>query len=197
MEENHTLKEMTLDQAVGTLLNELPAPVRTFVTSPQRDQVAMDIMRKYGLHADQAGIFQRAYIFMLLGIMGPQDFMIELQNTGISAEMTGNIAKDVNERVFIPLRQQEQQPPSTPQASLSKPTIPPMQVTVPKPPLSTNVPTQNPIPTLPNTPPTPKPPQSSVNSSPAAPTPQQAPRNAALHNVLKQYGVDPYREPLE
>ena len=100
--------QLSIEDAIGTLLEGLPKEVRDFVTGPERSRVALSLSQKYRLHADEAGEFERAYIFMLLGISSPEEFVDTLTKAGIPAESVRGLAKDVNEQVFVPLRRVEQ-----------------------------------------------------------------------------------------
>ena len=87
----------------------LPKPVQEFILGDERNQISSELSQKYRLHVDQAGAFEEAYLFMLLGTVSPDEFMARLTNAGIAPETVRGLATDVNERVFIPLRLKEQQ----------------------------------------------------------------------------------------
>lgn len=88
-------------------MEDLPPPVQRFLKSRERDEVSLRLSRKYKLHADDAGSFERAYIFMLLGVFTPQEFMQELRESGLDDTTVRGLATDVNEQVFKKLRTQE------------------------------------------------------------------------------------------
>tara|TARA_R110000824_G_scaffold401771_1_gene615820 strand:+ start:477666 stop:478397 length:732 start_codon:yes stop_codon:yes gene_type:complete len=131
----------TIEDAIGTLVDGLPGPVRNFVTSPERSRIALSLSEKYNLHVDQAGEFERAYMFMLLGIASPEEFVDTLTKAGIPADTVRGLAKDVNEQVFVPLRKAEQAPPAPKQEApavlpgTSLPVPPPVPHRTPTPPL--------------------------------------------------------------
>lgn len=93
-------------------MKELPKVVRDFLTSAERDKVVLDLTNKYHLHADQAGEFERAFILMLLGVERPEEFVASLSATGLTSDVINGLASDLNERVFIPLRNAELKPPA-------------------------------------------------------------------------------------
>lgn len=131
----------TVEDAIGTLIDGLPGPVRSFVTSPERPRIALSLSEKYSLHVDQAGEFEKAYMFMLLGIASPEEFVDTLTKAGLPPETVRGLAKDVNEQVFVPLRKAEQAPPAPKQEAApvlpgtSLPVPPPVPHRVPAPPL--------------------------------------------------------------
>ncbi len=120
--------DLSVDEAVATLLSELPKPVQDFVTGPERARIALSLSQKYQLHVDQAGAFEVAYMHMLLGISSPEEFVDSLTKAGISSEAVRGLANDVNEQVFVPLRKAEQAPPApviaTPPPAPAAPILP-------------------------------------------------------------------------
>lgn len=133
-------REQETDQAadaVASVLLGLPEPVREFVMGPERDRVALALMQKYGLHADQGGEFERAYIQMLLGVKSPDEFRDALRAAGIPETSISGLTTDVNEMVFKPLRQIEREmseqepepvspPPPPPPAPVRREAVPPV-----------------------------------------------------------------------
>ena len=219
MEQNQPIEGMTIDQAVSVLVSELPTAVKRFVTSSSRDQIIAAIAQKYQLRTDQAGELQRAFIYMLLGVSSPQEFTMDLQESGIPNETISEIILEVNNQVFIPLRNEEEeaakkQPMLPPPAiGVQQPAPPaPIKVAAPQPPAPPMPRPAAPAPVnLPGTmPAVPAPMQSSAPapapaaSQPPKPAPAAAPaanqtskNREELHEVLKSYGVDPYREAAE
>lgn len=227
MDEN-TIPEPTLEESLQLLIRQVPVQVRDFILNELQGKTD-ELMRRYQLHIDQGGVLERELLLMLLGQEQPVDFMAALQGAGIAAETVSSLTTDINQEVFVKLRQAEVsaataiQPVSTP---VSAPT--PI-ISTPVAPVTTPVQAQAPLPAATPTPvptPTPAPavvptftPVAPISSIPTSmPTPQPrtmmqdmkeakehpAPRPAApsenkeaLHNILKEYGVDPYREPAE
>lgn len=132
-----TPQEMDINEAVATLLRELPKPVQDFVTGPERARVALSLSQKYNLHADQAGEFEHAFMFMLLGVSSPEEFVDSLTRAGILPETVRKLVTDVNEQVFVPLRKAEQgSTPALAPAAAPVPTAPrPAPVSVPPAPI--------------------------------------------------------------
>lgn len=99
--------QMSVDEAVNVLMERLPVPVQNFLKGEQRNKVIYEISQKYRLHTDQAGDFERAALFMLLGIYSPEEFLANLKTAGIPEQVAQGLTKEVNERIFIPLREEE------------------------------------------------------------------------------------------
>ena len=107
MDEDDFDKELTVAEQVEVLMDDLPKPVQKFLRSKQRDQISLQLSQKYNLHTDTAGVFERCYIYMLLGVYTPDEFVQELRKGGFAEEVIKGIATDVNELVFKKLREEE------------------------------------------------------------------------------------------
>ncbi len=148
-----------MEESVRTLLADLPAPVRAFVTSDRVDEIVTILGKKYQLHADQSGRFHQAFVFMLLGVYTPARFASALEDNNFPEETVEGILADLNERVFAPLRKAERETqkeaPSEAPISARAPLVPvpapiemprsivPQQATVPQVPA-----TSAPLPTI-------------------------------------------------
>ena len=99
---------LTLEDSIATLLSGLPGPVQDFVLGPDRPRIAIELSKKYNLHVDQAGALEQAFMYMLLGVSSPEEFVDSLTKANIPAESVRGLAQDVNEQVFLPLRKAEQ-----------------------------------------------------------------------------------------
>lgn len=125
-EENEEFENMTTDEAVELMYAKLPDQVQKFLVSKERGAVALDLASKYALHVDQAGEFERAFIFMLLGVNTPEEFVDSLRKAGLPPEVVSGLATDLNERVFMRLRESERDAARAPEpASKSTPLPPP------------------------------------------------------------------------
>lgn len=212
-------EEMSINDAVATLMDGLPLPVQNFLKSDERDQVTRELTAKYNLHVDQAGDFERAFLFMLLGVATPEEFVSMLTDAGLTSDVISGLAGDVNTRVFMRLRELERQatpsPAPVPQAQPQKPEpLPVPAVTYEAPPAPPTLP-GSPVPVpLPTPPPEPTPMPMSASTPPATrtmasdiaaleqkPTPPPLPvapptAPAAAPPIVREYGTDPYREPV-
>lgn len=175
--------EPTFDENVATVLQALPLPVQEFLTSPERDAVTVRLMAKYQLHIDQTSQFQRAFVFMLMGIFTPDRFMEALTEAGIPTDTAESLMNDVNEEVFKPilvkerlLQEQETRAPlsaSTQRTELPL-SVPTNAVAPPTPPVVA-VRQPEPAPTPIYVPPTPVVPALAPPPAPGAPTPIPVP----------------------
>ncbi|MDB5244991.1 MAG: Phage Tail Collar [Parcubacteria group bacterium] len=135
-EETIDTDTLSLDEKMAILMDELPGPIQDFLSSPERDATSLRLTQKYGLHADQAGAFERGYIYMLLGIYNPDEFVQALREAGIAADTVRSLTNDVNEQVFKKLREEELNPESFPKPAYrsepAKVEVPVMQVGAPQ-----------------------------------------------------------------
>lgn len=113
--------EEDISDAVASVMKDLPKPVQDFLISDERSVVARELSSKYSLHADQASEFERAYIFMLLGIATPEEFVAALSQTGLTQDVINGLAADVNTRVFMRLRDKERAATTEQPAASSRP----------------------------------------------------------------------------
>lgn len=175
--EDKEFEDMTSEEAVELLVGQLPAPVQNFLASPERSEIARELSQKYNLHVDQAGEFERAYLFMLLGIATPEEFTASLRKTGLTQDVINGLSEDINTRVFMRLRDAERNG-TAPAPFLS-------QKPVPLPPPALDY--QPAVPTLPGSPvaapmPVPAPPPAPVQE--VAPAPQAIiPQQHFVHSM--------------
>ncbi len=179
--QNETPSEAELAAAVTRLVGTLPGPLREFVESPERDATVMLLSDKYDLHVDQAEAFEKAFIYMLLGIFTPEQFVADLTNADIPQETIDGLVQDVNTEVFIPLRDAEREATQQP---VQAPLVP--------------APAPLPVPSLiPAAPPAPSAPVAAMPAAPAAlPTPlPQSPPPAPSVNVINTVAAVPQPAP--
>lgn len=122
MNEDVDLSTTPLEEQVAVLMEDLPFPIKNFLQSPERDEISLQLTKKYGLHADDAGTFERAYIYMLLGIFTPDEFVQELRESDLDEATVRGLAADINEQVFKKLRAEERGMASSPAAPKIAPT---------------------------------------------------------------------------
>ena len=128
---------------LATIVENLPAPVRDFVSSDKPDQIVLELSQKYQMHADQAGKFHQSLLFMLLGVYDPGKFVDRLLSAGLPESAITGILEDLNRLVFTPLRQSE----AAPVAPARPPVVP-----VPAPLAPPVLATSSPLPTAPQIP---------------------------------------------
>lgn len=168
-------EELSFDENVALIMRDLPVPVQEFLTGPERDQTVLRLSNKYGLHADQAGTFQRSFLFMLMGIHSPEQFLSDLKGAGIGEETARSLAADVNEEVFKPLQAKVIAPPTP------RPTPPPTYT-----PAAPVVQAPAYVPPAPAVPP---PPPAPVAATPAPVVPQPLPA-AEEHPSMRTMATD-------
>ncbi len=158
--EEENLEDGDVNLAVSSLMQDLPKPVQDFLASEERGSIVRELSNKYSLHVDQAGEFERAFLFMLLGISKPEEFVSSLSNIGLSQEVINGLATDVNTQVFMKLRDSERRPTPTKPAPLPPPSLnyePSAPTTLPGSPIPAPMPTPTQTPTIGTIEPTPTP----------------------------------------
>jgi hypothetical protein len=198
----------------------LPVPIRQFLLSLKISEFSDDLGKRYGLPFDTISALAKDTSYLLAGLINPDQFQAELTQMGIGSEAAAAIIQELNEKIFKPLREEVKNAP--PEESAELETVPAAPAPTPAPaPSITPRPMPRPIPpplvpspsvTLPGSdvplpppaPPAPFVPQPPVPLSPRPAPPQPNagparpdPKREELHNVLKAYGVDPYREEPE
>jgi hypothetical protein len=108
MEETIDTSKLSVQEKISILIEDLPDPIKRFVQSSERDTISLKLSQKYNLHVDEAGTFDQAYIFMLLGIYTPDEFVTELRNANLNSDTIRGLTNDVNDMVFKKLREEEQ-----------------------------------------------------------------------------------------
>jgi hypothetical protein len=161
MDDSIDVQNLSFEEKIRALEEYLPEPILNFLHSPERDAVSLRLSQKYNLHADQAGSFERAYLYMLLGVNTPEDFVQDLKDGGIDQDTIRGLTTDINELVFKRLQQEELAVPATPaQAYRSAPPraeVPVMQVAPPPPASPAPAPVPNTPPVMAPTPAEPAP----------------------------------------
>jgi len=223
-EQNTEVKQNpTVEDAVALLVSELPLSVQQFVTGPERARVALTLSQKYNLHVDQAGEFERSFIFMLIGISTPEEFVENLKEAGLTPEQVRGLTEDVNKEVFMKLREAEKNQPVNPppvQPVAPRPAPQPIQITPRSPvPIYSPLPstpslrmpppyvteaterppvrqTPPPPPVLPGQMPEPPVPQPVVPAPPRIETPIPVPMPPVVHQAPPQPANDPHHQIL-
>ena len=195
---------------------ELPPNLREAYGSIKTTEILEEIGKKHGLHIDKIGELVDETGYVMLGVTPPGEFITKLEGAaGIDRTKAKEIAFDVNEQVFKPIRDalkrvhrvgeykndpllnlkpetsvapQPHTPVAAPSSLLPKP-----------PPLREPSPTQS----LPREIPAPKnPPLENLSEERLTKTFSLAPqeRNYTISKngeEEEQYSLDPYREPME
>ncbi len=132
------VSSLSFNEKIAALESTLPKSVQDFLQSPERDATSLRLSQKYRLHADQAAAFERAYLYMLLGVNTPEDFVQDLKEANIPPDTIRGLTNDVNEQVFKKLQQTElygageQAIAPHPEVRGVQPQVPVMQVAPPQ-----------------------------------------------------------------
>ncbi len=178
---------------VQAVVSDLPAPIRTFLTDGSVENAAQTITQKNHLHADQGTVIERELLLILMGIQDPSSLPETLsKDAALDEQILPSVLRDMDEIVFTPLHNAMKESGSAPppEAPLEKP------LEVPLPPRP-QMPGRRSAPegviynALPNT--SAQPPAGGAEQG-APPIPLQ-PKNGVP--LVKEYAVDPYREPPE
>ncbi len=84
----------------------LPDDIRQSFVSFDTLDVLGKITGKYKLHIDQGGALSEQVGLLMLGVTRPRDFLANIQTAlNIPIETAGEIVKEVNDKIFFPIRQ--------------------------------------------------------------------------------------------
>lgn len=115
--------------------NNAPDIVRATFSSEETTQIVVDTAKHYQLHVDQAGALGKNLGYLLLGLLEPNAFIAQLTAAGIPDAQARQITAEVNQKIFVPLREKLKQQSSTPSSSPAPiKTSPPPVKTPPTPP---------------------------------------------------------------
>lgn len=108
MNDNH--QEPTLEESIQQVMRTLPPVVHDYVVQEKYTIVAKSLMAKYNLRIDQGGVLERELALLLMGIEDPTEFTQALADEAkLDQKTISAIAQDVNEQIFVPLREAEEQ----------------------------------------------------------------------------------------
>lgn len=121
-------------EIIQNKLDTVPEDVREQVTSDEVAQALSEIGKHHALHIDKQGILDEETLYIMLGIENPDNFVDKLQGRlGIDEGKAIAIARDINEKVFLRIRQslmdmqEAEKAPETPAPSAAQvPTPPPV-----------------------------------------------------------------------
>lgn len=102
---SHSQQELTLEESVKQVMQTLPPVIRDYLSQGKYTPIARSLMAKYGLRIDQGGILERGMMLLLMGIEDPAEFSKALVEEAKLDQQTANgIMQDINEQIFVPLR---------------------------------------------------------------------------------------------
>ena len=113
-DDTQNLNDPSFGEDLKQALKELPPPLRAYVLARKYTPVVKSLMTKYLLHIDQAAILEREVILLLLAIVTTEDFAAALKTeASIPDETIRNILIDLNDQIFVPLRDEMRNPKNT------------------------------------------------------------------------------------
>ncbi len=200
---------------------ELPDDIREVVLSSKLGEGLRAIGQKHNLHIDQVGALEDEAMLVMLGFFAPESFSEQIaRELNLPLADATAIAAEVNEQVFLPIRESMQAFAEAKRAEVKPAPVTPPPIAAaatgfaqaPVAPAPA-IPQQNPI-TPPAAPAStgfgqvatvPKPPAAPQAQPAPTPTPSAAPApTSPAEQMLTQptvakpiYKADPYREPIE
>lgn len=125
-------EEPTFDESVAAVMQTLPPVIRDYLVQGKYTAVAVSLTAKYKLRIDQAGVLEREIMLLLMGIEDPAEFTMALaEEAQLDKDTVDKISQEINERIFIPLRKEEEQkgfgaaaPSAAPRAAAPAPAAP-------------------------------------------------------------------------
>ncbi len=85
--------------------SKLPFVLREYIADDELTTITEQVGKEHQLHVDTIGALYRETTNMLLGIINPTQFVGELKSVGVPEESIGTIVQELNEKVFMPLRE--------------------------------------------------------------------------------------------
>lgn len=94
------------DEEFEKIFAELPEDVKEAMTAVNTVNIMMDMKIKYGLHIDQVGELSAEVGMLMIGAIHPQEFIGKVEaGLRIPRETAAQIAAEVNEKIFRPVRE--------------------------------------------------------------------------------------------
>ncbi|HUD04036.1 MAG TPA: hypothetical protein VMR73_00905 [Candidatus Paceibacterota bacterium] len=183
-----------MDNTTETNETKIPKEITRAVKTVGVDSQLVTISEKYNLHVDQAGGLAAETYMIIAGTVDGSEFVDDIENDlGISREIAVQIATDINNQIFLKIRQllQEEsgeQETGSVSSGEREQTLDAIE---------------NPIPTKPTTSLVNAPERELVNKTATddfigkkmSPD-NSAPKDIPVNPITKKYDSDPYREPL-
>ena len=141
-------QEPTFEESVKQVMHTLPLLIRNYLGQGKYSDVANRLMTKYALHVDQGSILEREIMLLLMGIDNPDEFVQALAEEAMLDQQTvTGITQDVNEQIFVPLREEMRRGEKVEEAAKVAAALPPRPMVLP--PLSTIIPANPQLPVKP------------------------------------------------
>lgn len=109
--------KLTADQ-IQTAYRKLPQDIRDAYFSEDVTEKIEALGQKHRLHIDQLGELSNQISLILLGLAKPGDFKMAVMNQlKIDQTTTDNLTTDINNQIFLPIRESLQKLSSSPDQS--------------------------------------------------------------------------------
>jgi len=95
---------ITKDQVL-TAYNSAPDLVRATFNDEATTQTLVELQAKFQIQVDSASILGKEVGYLLLGLTDPNTFTNRLKNSGFSEQVVTEIAKEITQKIFVPLRE--------------------------------------------------------------------------------------------
>ena len=108
-------------------MKTLPLIIRSYIAQEKYTSVTRSLMMKYRLRTEQGGVLERGIMLLLMGVESPDEFTQTLADEArLDQQTIDNIIQDVNDQMFVPLREQMRNAGNTaPQSARPAAAIPP------------------------------------------------------------------------
>ncbi|OGI92725.1 hypothetical protein A2933_00710 [Candidatus Nomurabacteria bacterium RIFCSPLOWO2_01_FULL_46_18] len=99
MDENTTL------ELIKERFEALPESIQEIILSSHYQEDLIEISKKYNLNVEQMGILERETTMVMMGLINPNNFEMELtKELGFEKEKGHLIVNDINEKIFLKIR---------------------------------------------------------------------------------------------
>jgi hypothetical protein len=100
------IMEKDIDQVIKERLQILPPDIKKAINELDWGKTVLPIGKKNGLSIEQMGDLQQQTVFVLIGLLHPNEYFDAIKNTlGIDAVKTTTLVADMNEAVFKTIKQ--------------------------------------------------------------------------------------------
>ena len=209
---------MVTTEEIQKAFKTAPQNLKDYIESDDMERAFYAIRSAYKLHLDHAGNLALAIDAVILGLKSFDQLPQLLQEalSGLDDDTRGKVLKDINDKIFIPLREMSRKHAEEVRkaTTLPPPTIRTREVVLanaPEAPVARSIPAAPQAPVVPAAPTTqlvasaatPTPPVMSViaekmSTTSAPPRVEQPVAPQAVPNTpAKYHGSDPYKEPIE
>jgi len=100
------MNDIFTKEQVLNAYNNAPDFMRSTFNDEKTTQIVMGLQAKFQLHIDMAGILAKEVGYLLLGLVDPSKFAGRLKNSGFSEQVSTEIVAEINQKIFVPLREQ-------------------------------------------------------------------------------------------